>query len=74
MFVLKSRHPDYRERLEHSGKLSGTVKVEATPEAVLLTDLCSPQQLEEMRAKLVARDKVRSECPGNPSPEPIWRE
>jgi hypothetical protein len=74
MFVLKSRHPDYRERLEHSGKLSGTVKAEATPEAVLLTDLCSPQQLEEMRAKLVARDKVRSECPGNPSPEPIWRE
>ena len=61
MFVLRNRHPDYRERLEHSGKVSGTVKIEASPKAVLLGQLCSTQQLQEMRAKLVAMKKTRSE-------------
>ena len=57
---LKSRWPDYRERLEHSGKVSGTVKIDASPKAVLLCKLCSPQQLEEMRAKLVEMNKPES--------------
>ena len=60
MFVLKNRHPDYRERLEHSGKLSGTVKIEAAPEAVLLAELYSPQELADMRARIVARNEVKS--------------
>ena len=59
MFVLKNRHPDYRERLEHSGRVSGTVKIEASPKAVLLTRLCSPEQLQDMRAKLVAMLNLR---------------
>jgi hypothetical protein len=60
MFVLKNRHPDYRERLEHSGKLSGTVKIEAAPEAVFLAELYSPQELADMRARIVARKEVKS--------------
>ena len=59
MFVLKNRHRDYRERLEHSGKLSGTVKIEAAPEAVFLAELYSPQELADMRARIVARKEVK---------------